>query len=70
MIHDKFCPHFGIIIDGECFYCTALAKARADEREQAAQRILAIDDEENNDYWRDGVHEALAAARGEDTTNE
>ena len=81
--HDKFCPHFGIIIDGECFYCTALARARADEREQVLaamhKRIVREepqphhggDPESWSKGYRFGSREMLdaAAARGEDTTN-
>ena len=71
MTHDKFCEGNGLgcgeyFCDEPCI-CDLLAKARADEREKAAQRIDAMDNwfvcEKNHDHVR--IEEVIAAARGE-----
>lgn len=38
MTHDRLCV-FPVNTDNGCLMCNAIAKARADEREQAAQRV-------------------------------
>lgn len=68
MIHDKFCPLpllGGLPDDTNCFVCEALLLKAADEREQAAQRVEAV---EPPGYFVMRIA-AFAAARGEDTNN-
>lgn len=63
MIHDKFCEYEGEITS-PCGQCAVLAAARADEREQAAQRVAAYADSEG--VGLKSWDAAVAAARGEE----
>lgn len=64
MSHDPLCPVLRVF-KGECDSCDAcdlIAKVRADERRQAAQRISVLP------HWTDGWPErVLAAVRGEES---
>ena len=71
MTHDKFCEYDGEITY-PCGQCATIAAARADEREQAAQRILIRWSYSEEPHYDDGcgmcevVIANIAAARGED----
>lgn len=52
MTHDQMCPTvnadvpFGLFHDDvpdDCLFCDLIARVRADERERAAERVLALD---------------------------
>lgn len=78
--HDKFCPATpqsdgGIFwMEGRQCLCAVVRAIRADEREQAAQRVRSVLAEWNHLPSTFGGEESMAAkvitaARGEDTTN-
>lgn len=59
MVHDKFCDEAENFDDGWVCICDIIAEVRADECEQAAQRVAAI--EPFNTHWV-AQHEAVDAA--------
>jgi len=68
--HDPMCPwHEQRPILILCYECQLIAKVRADEREQAAQRVEALIPERvitaGGIGYCDALREAPAAARGE-----
>lgn len=86
--HDNFCncrmyPEFVAEQDVFC-NCRTLRMvradqdriSRADEREKAAQRIVAVETKDYADVfayadgWNQALYVAVAAARGEDTSHE
>ena len=62
MTHDKFCEYDGEITS-PCGQCATIAAARADEREQAAQRIALL--EPFNTFWLTQAEAVDAAVRGD-----
>ena len=74
MTHDKFCPWFnGWPEASSCLFCDSLAKARADERERAADLVLRLwpwsEGQTPNAFgWihKTLVHLAAAVVNGED----
>ena len=82
MSHDPFClaPKCDYDSpDGDCFgyedcwhrcECILISKVRADEREQAAQRIAALEPTQDYGFMRVWRDEAINAARGYSDGNE
>jgi hypothetical protein len=65
--HDPFCParNHSTTWEPEMCVCDLIAKARADEREKAAQRIEELGCSEHCGWCRISIPNAAATVRGE-----